>query len=240
MRDPREGPAARPVAPRERDFRRCAGARPGGARGVPRPGVRDGGAATSGARSRPCSLPTRHRIASSTPRPRPRLARPSHGELVEGQTLGPIACSERSGTGAWPRCTWPATSGITARWRSRCSIPAWPSRSGPSVSCARSRSPPTSAIPHILPLHDSGEAAGLLYYVMPYVEGESLRDRLDARDPAPRGRRAPDRARGGRCAGLCPRAGRDPPGHQAREHPAQWRARAGRRFRDRPGSGPGG
>lgn len=32
--------------------------------------------------------------------------------------------------------------------------------------------------PHILPLHDSGEAAGLLYYVMPYIEGESLRDRL--------------------------------------------------------------
>ncbi len=34
------------------------------------------------------------------------------------------------------------------------------------------------AHPHILPLYDSGEAAGLLYYVMPYVEGESLRDRL--------------------------------------------------------------
>ena len=32
--------------------------------------------------------------------------------------------------------------------------------------------------PHILPLHDSGEANGLLYYVMPYVSGESLRDRL--------------------------------------------------------------
>ena len=32
--------------------------------------------------------------------------------------------------------------------------------------------------PHILPLHDSGEADGFLYYVMPYVEGESLRDRL--------------------------------------------------------------
>jgi TolB-like protein/tRNA A-37 threonylcarbamoyl transferase component Bud32 len=32
--------------------------------------------------------------------------------------------------------------------------------------------------PHILPLLDSGEAAGLLYYVMPYVEGETLRDRL--------------------------------------------------------------
>jgi eukaryotic-like serine/threonine-protein kinase len=33
--------------------------------------------------------------------------------------------------------------------------------------------------PHILPLHDSGEADGFLYYVIPYVEGESLRDRLD-------------------------------------------------------------
>jgi TolB-like protein len=33
--------------------------------------------------------------------------------------------------------------------------------------------------PNILPLYDSGEAAGLLFYVMPWVEGESLRDRLE-------------------------------------------------------------
>jgi serine/threonine-protein kinase len=32
--------------------------------------------------------------------------------------------------------------------------------------------------PHILPLHDSGEADGFLFYVMPYVKGESLRTRL--------------------------------------------------------------
>jgi len=32
--------------------------------------------------------------------------------------------------------------------------------------------------PHILPLYDSGEAEGFLYYVMPFVEEESLRDRL--------------------------------------------------------------
>ena len=32
--------------------------------------------------------------------------------------------------------------------------------------------------PHILPLHDSGEADTFLYYVMPYVEGETLRDLL--------------------------------------------------------------
>ncbi|MEP6508340.1 MAG: serine/threonine-protein kinase, partial [Gemmatimonadales bacterium] len=33
--------------------------------------------------------------------------------------------------------------------------------------------------PNLLPLFDSGEAHGLLYYVMPYVQGESLRARLD-------------------------------------------------------------
>jgi len=36
--------------------------------------------------------------------------------------------------------------------------------------------------PHILPLHDSGEADGFVYYVMPFVEGETLRDRLE-REP---------------------------------------------------------
>src|SRR5688500_15679849 len=32
---------------------------------------------------------------------------------------------------------------------------------------------------HILPLYDSGRADDCLYYIMPYVEGESLRARLD-------------------------------------------------------------
>jgi serine/threonine-protein kinase len=32
---------------------------------------------------------------------------------------------------------------------------------------------------HILPLHDSGSVDGFLFYVMPYIEGESLRDRLN-------------------------------------------------------------
>ena len=39
--------------------------------------------------------------------------------------------------------------------------------------------------PHILPLFDSGEADGFLFYVMPYLEGESLRDRIDREKQLP-------------------------------------------------------
>src|SRR5687767_16013087 len=35
--------------------------------------------------------------------------------------------------------------------------------------------------PHILPLFDSGSAHGLLYYVMPFIDGETLRARLEDR-----------------------------------------------------------
>jgi eukaryotic-like serine/threonine-protein kinase len=39
--------------------------------------------------------------------------------------------------------------------------------------------------PHILPLFDSGEAGGFLFYVMPYVQGETLRDRIDREKQLP-------------------------------------------------------
>ena len=41
------------------------------------------------------------------------------------------------------------------------------------------------ANPQILPLFDSGEAGGFLYYVMPYVEGKNLRERLDEEGQLP-------------------------------------------------------
>jgi len=41
------------------------------------------------------------------------------------------------------------------------------------------------AHPQILPLHDSGECDGLLYFVMPYAGCESLRDRLEREGPLP-------------------------------------------------------
>src|SRR3954465_11370245 len=39
--------------------------------------------------------------------------------------------------------------------------------------------------PHILPLHDSGEANGLLYYVMPFVDGNNLRHRITRQGELP-------------------------------------------------------
>jgi serine/threonine-protein kinase len=39
--------------------------------------------------------------------------------------------------------------------------------------------------PHILPLYDSGEADSFLYYVMPYIQGETLRERLDREKQLP-------------------------------------------------------
>ncbi|MCH8145257.1 MAG: protein kinase [Gemmatimonadetes bacterium] len=50
--------------------------------------------------------------------------------------------------------------------------------------------------PHILPLYDSEDADGFLYYVMPYEEGQSLREKL-AREgelPVPEAVRMPQRA----------------------------------------------
>ena len=39
--------------------------------------------------------------------------------------------------------------------------------------------------PHILPLFDSGEADGFLFYVMPHVEGDTLRDKIDREKQLP-------------------------------------------------------
>ncbi len=43
----------------------------------------------------------------------------------------------------------------------------------------------TLSHPHIVPIFAAGEAEGLLYYVMPYLTGESLRDRLEREGPLP-------------------------------------------------------
>jgi serine/threonine-protein kinase len=50
---------------------------------------------------------------------------------------------------------------------------------------AEIRTAATLQHPHILPLFDSGDAEGFLYYVMPYVQGPTLQDRLDAEGRLP-------------------------------------------------------
>ncbi|HSR43037.1 MAG TPA: serine/threonine-protein kinase, partial [Longimicrobiales bacterium] len=50
---------------------------------------------------------------------------------------------------------------------------------------AEIKTPANLQHPHILPLFDSGEVAGFLFYVMPYVEGETLRDRLEREKQLP-------------------------------------------------------
>ena len=105
------------------------------------------------------------------------------------------------------------------------------------------------AHPHILPLHDSGESDGLLYFVMPYVGCETLRDRLDPRrHPSRSTWRSASPARS-RPPWPTPTGRRHPSRHQAREHPARrgqpvvadfgvataLSARARQRLRHRPG-----
>ena len=70
---------------------------------------------------------------------------------------------------------------------------------------------------------------------MPYIDGGSLRDLLDREGRLAAGAGAPPRARGGRRARLRAPPGRDPPRHQAREHPARGRPRDRGRLRRRPG-----
>ena len=65
---------------------------------------------------------------------------------------------------------------------------AWRRRSAPSGSCARSARRRGWSTRTSCRSMDSGETAGLLWYTMPYVQGESLRDRLRRERAAPGGR----------------------------------------------------
>src|ERR1041385_4619397 len=81
--------------------------------------------------------------------------------------------------------------------------------------------------PHIVPVFDSGKAGGFLYYVMPYVHGESLRQRLQrerqlALPPALAIARA-----GADALDFRPPPRGGPSRHQARKHPARGRPRRG-------------
>ncbi len=71
-----------------------------------------------------------------------------------------------------------ATSSTTAKSRSRCCGPSWRAVLGAERFLAEIKITARLDHPHILTLIDSGDADGFLYYVMPFVRGESLRDKL--------------------------------------------------------------
>ena len=85
--------------------------------------------------------------------------------------------------------------------------------------------------PHILPLLDSGEADGFLYYVMPFVEGESLRDRLTRQGELPIHEAVKLLAEVADALAYAHAPRRGPPRHQARQRAALGPARAGDRLR---------
>ena len=80
--------------------------------------------------------------------------------------------------------------------------------------------------PHILSLFDSGSADGLFYYVMPFVQGESLRDRLDREQMLPVDDALQVLVEVADALGRGARARRRPPRHQAGEHPPRRAATA--------------
>ena len=94
--------------------------------------------------------------------------------------------------------------------------------------------------PHILGLIDSGEADGLLYYVMPFVAGESLRNRLTRNNGSPiEDALQLAREGSGLRPRLCPSPGCRPSRYQAGEHPPAGWLRPRRRLRHRVGCSAG-
>ena len=89
--------------------------------------------------------------------------------------------------------------------------------------------------PNIVPLYDSGDADGLLYFVMPYEDGPSLRSRLAREGPLSIPDARARAARRGEGAAVRARARCRPPRHQAGQRDdVRWRRR-GDGLRDREG-----
>ena len=91
----------------------------------------------------------------------------------------------------------------------------------------------TLSHPNIVPMYESGESDGLLFYVMPFVTGETLSDSSRARGQAPDRRRVAHHARGRARAFVRARRGHRAPRSQAGQHHVVRRRRGRHRLRHR-------
>ena len=173
-------------------------------------------------RSGACRLPPTPLV----PRPAPRSSR----------RCGTATWSSgRSDAAAWRRSISPASSGSQRPVALKVLEAGLAVELGPERFLREIATAARLQHPHILPVFESGETAGRLWYTMPYVEGESLRERLGRTPPLTLGEAPPYRAGSRARARVRPPARRRPSRHQAREHPPDpGRQHAGRRFRHRP------
>jgi len=110
--------------------------------------------------------------------PLPRAAPPRSQEHLQGKQVGPYELIDEIGHGGTATVYLARDSRHDRQVALKILRPELAAALGPERFLREIRLTAQLQHPHILPLHDSGEAAGLLYYVMPYVEGESLRGRL--------------------------------------------------------------
>ena len=92
---------------------------------------------------------------------------------------GATRSTASSAAAGWRPCISAATSSQGGPWRSRSCTPSWPTALGAERFLREMGIAASLDHPLIVPLHDSGNVGEVLYYVMPYVEGESLYQRLE-------------------------------------------------------------
>ena len=100
--------------------------------------------------------------------------------------------SASSARAAWPPCTSPHDLKHDRRVALKVLQPELAAVFGAERFVQEIKTTAALQHPHILPLFDSGTADGFLYYVMPYVEGETLRTKLDRENTARRRRGGAD------------------------------------------------
>ena len=160
-------------------------------------------------RSSACSMPTRQRPASSTEPAAvyaaPLLAWAAESDPVEpGARPRPLRGGASPGTGRHGNRIPGARRQASPRGGGQGAAPELAAAIGPERFLREIEIAATLHHPHILPLFDSGALDALLYYVMPHVEGESLRAALATGRAAARRRRGADRARSGRWRSTTP------------------------------------